>query len=154
MSAKNIFLTVLILLLAGFFLYLNRDWFVSEKIQISHRSGPPLRFGNRFRQNNQNKAVTPLFFELNRKLNISSVKVIPVSAIETNRFPHPIWHIVPILHPVATRGFEYGASIPGMEPSVRGDVPDPLEPGVKYRLIVEAGSLKAEHDFIPDAPAR
>jgi hypothetical protein len=28
-------------------------------------------------------------------------------------------------------------------------VPDSLEPGVKYRLLIEAGKIKAEHDFTP-----
>ena len=26
---------------------------------------------------------------------------------------------------------------------------DPLEPGVKYRLLIEAGSVTAQHDFVP-----
>ncbi len=154
MTKKNIFLIVLTLLLVGFFLYLNRDWFVSEKVQISHRSGPPLRFSRFGRQNNNKQVVIPLFFEFNRKLKLTSVKVIPVSAIESNKYPHPIWEMVPIFQPVATKGFEYGAAIPGMKPTVQGAVPDPLQPGVKYRLVIEAGSLKVEHDFTPEPPAR
>jgi hypothetical protein len=38
-----------------------------------------------------------------------------------------------------------------MRPAVKGATPDPLEPGVKYRLFIEAGKLKAEHDFTPVA---
>ena len=41
----------------------------------------------------------------------------------------------------------YGMYIRGMRPSVKGATPDPLQPGVKYRLLIEAGPLKAEHDF-------
>jgi hypothetical protein len=36
-----------------------------------------------------------------------------------------------------------------MHPAVKGATPDPLEPGVKYRLVITAGKLKAEHDFVP-----
>jgi hypothetical protein len=36
-----------------------------------------------------------------------------------------------------------------MRPAVKGATPDPLAPGVNYRLIIEAGNLKAEHDFTP-----
>ena len=43
--------------------------------------------------------------------------------------------------------------IRGMRPTVKGATPDPLEPGVKYRLLIEAGSRKAEHDFEPVASA-
>jgi hypothetical protein len=34
-----------------------------------------------------------------------------------------------------------------MRPSVKGATADPLEAGVKYRLLIEAGPLKAEHNF-------
>jgi len=32
---------------------------------------------------------------------------------------------------------------------VKGATPDPLEPGVPYRLLVEAGPVKVAHDFVP-----
>ena len=150
MTKKNIFLIVLIIALVGIFLYVNRDWFASEKIQISHRAGPPARF-SRFSQQ-KNKAIIPLFFEVNRKLNLTSVKVIPLSDVETNKYPHPIWALVPINQPVATRGFEYGGNIPGMKPTVPGAEPEPLLPGVKYRLVLEADSLKVDYDFTPEPP--
>ena len=43
----------------------------------------------------------------------------------------------------------YAWPIRGMRPAVKGAIPDPLEPGVAYRLIIEAGNRKAEHDFVP-----
>jgi hypothetical protein len=42
MTAKNIFQLALVLTLVGFLLYLNRDWFMPEKVQIFHRAGAPL----------------------------------------------------------------------------------------------------------------
>ena len=45
--------------------------------------------------------------------------------------------------------FGYDASIRGMHPAVKGADADPLQPGIKYRLLIEAGSQKAEHDFVP-----
>ena len=47
--------------------------------------------------------------------------------------------------------FTYGCSIGGMQPAVPGAAPDPLEPGVTYRLLVEAGPLKLQDDFVPVA---
>ncbi len=150
MRKKEYFLIAVFILLIGFILYLNRDWFTSEKIQISHRSGPAMRFANpRFAA--ATKTVNPILFEFNRKLNVTSIKVIPLSDFETNKYAHPIWELVPTSKPVATRGFEYGVPIPGMKPSVQGALADPLQPGVTYRLIIEAGSLKAQHDFTPAA---
>jgi hypothetical protein len=48
---------------------------------------------------------------------------------------------------VPTKGFVYGMDVPGMHSSVNGASADPLDPHQTYRLLVEAGSLKAQHDF-------
>ena len=71
--------------------------------------------------------------------------------IETNKYPHPIWHLISKSNSVPVTDFTYGCSIGGMQPAVQGATPDPLEPGVKYRLLVEAGPLKLQHDFEPVA---
>ena len=94
-------------------------------------------------------ATDPVFFAFDRKLKLTSLKVIPVSEIETNKYPHPIWELVSDSNSVPITDFAYGMSIQGMQPSVQGATPDPLEPGVKYRLLIEARTGKAEHDFTP-----
>ena len=63
--------------------------------------------------------------------------------------PHPIWELVSDSNSVPIAEYSYGLPIRGMHPAVKGATPDPLEPGVKYRLLIEAGTLRAEHDFIP-----
>ena len=67
-------------------------------------------------------AVNPITFGFDRKLRLSSVKVIPVSDIETNKFPHPIWHLLSESNSVPTKDFTYGASIQGMRPAVQGAI--------------------------------
>ena len=94
-------------------------------------------------------ATDPVFFAFDRKLKLTSLKVIPVHEIETNKYPHPIWHLISNSNSVPTAEWSYAVPIPGMHPSVKGATPDPLEPGVTYRLVIEAGKLKAEHDFTP-----
>jgi hypothetical protein len=37
--------------------------------------------------------------------------------------------------------------VPGLRPAVNGATDDSLDPRQKYRLLLEAGSLKAQHDF-------
>jgi hypothetical protein len=46
-----------------------------------------------------------------------------------------------------TKGFVYGMNVPGMRSAVTGASAEPLDPIQTYRLLVEAGSLKATHDF-------
>ena len=146
MSSKQWMLIVLAVVLGGFSYYLNRDRFVGDKIQIQHRSRPARRGEGR-------SAVEPIFFAFDRSLKLTSLKVIPVQEIETNKYPHPIWHLFSDSNSVPTEDLTYGIPIGGMRPAVKGATSDSLEPGVNYRLLVEAGRLKAEHDFTPIAQA-
>jgi hypothetical protein len=149
MTSKQWTLIALAVVLGGFSLYLNKDWFARENIQIHHRSRPA-RFGF-YRRNRATapSAVDPIFFAFDRKLKLTSLKVIPVSEIETNKYPHPIWELVSDSNSVPITEWSYGMPIRGMRPSVKGATPDPLEPGVKYRLQIQAGHLKAQEDFEP-----
>ncbi len=142
-------LIALAAVLGGVSLYLNRDWFAGEDIQIHHRSRPARAGFFRRGKPQRPPATDPVFFAFDRKLKLTSLKVIPVTEIETNRYPHPIWHLVSESNSVPIEEWAYGLPIRGMHPSVKGATPDPLQPGVTYRLILEAGKLKAEHDFTP-----
>jgi hypothetical protein len=149
MTKKQWALIALAVVLGGLSLYLNRDWFAGDIIQIHHRSRPAR--ASFFRRNKRvaDSATDPIFFAFDHKLKLTSLKVIPVSGIETNPYPQPVWHLVSSSNSVAIRNLSYGTRIPGMRPAVEGATPDPLEPGVKYRLLIEAGGVKAEHDFVP-----
>jgi hypothetical protein len=132
-------LLALVALLAGIVVY-NADWFRRSPIQISHRFHA---FGGRF----DSGGVAPLMFEFNSKLKLTSVKVVPLCDILTNKFAHAIWHLVSDSNSVPTRGFLYGMDIPGMRPALKGASAEPLDVKEKYRLLIESGSLKAQHDF-------
>jgi hypothetical protein len=153
MTRKVLILIALAAVLGGLSLYLNKDWFAGEVIQIHHRSRP--NRGTIFRRSSSKiptKAATdPIYFAFDRKLKLTALKVIPVSEIETNKYPHPILHLVSDSNSVPIAEWSYGYPIRGMRPAVKGAVPDPLEPGVPYRLILETGRTKAEHDFVPVA---
>ena len=145
MTKKSFFLTVFILLLAGLSVYLNRGRFQSEPLSVGSRSimrGPALRRGIK-------DPAKPLVFLLNRRQRLTSVKVVPLAELQTNRYPQPVWELVSTSNSVPVKEFTYGANIRGMHPSVKGAVAAPLQPGVPYRVFVEAGSVKAEHDFTP-----
>ena len=142
-------LVALAVAFGGISLYLNKDWFAGDIIQIHHRSRPARAGFFRRTKRPDTSATDPVFFDIDRKLKLTSLKVIPVSDIETNKYPQPIWHLVSDSNSVPIADFWYGMRIPGMRPSVQGATPDPLEPGVKYRLLIEAKGSKTEHDFIP-----
>jgi len=139
----------LAVLLGGFSLYLNKDWFARDHIQIYHRSRPTRAAWLRRKSAADDSLVNPIIFGFDRKVKLTSVEVIPLSDIQTNKYPHPIWHLVSESNSVPTKDFTYGARIAGMHPAVKEATPDPLEPGVTYRLIVEAGAFKGEHEFVP-----
>jgi hypothetical protein len=148
---KTLLTTFGLLTLAALCIYSNRDWFSRDRIQISSRnppSGPP--GGRRARPGTQ-----PVLFNLNGKYRLTSVAVVAVSELQTNKNPHSFWELVAWSNSVPTREFAYGAGIGGMHPKLAGARPEALQPGAKYRLIVKAGSLRTEHDFEtpPAAPA-
>ena len=144
---QSVFLALAVLLLCVYAYYFT-DWFASESIQIVHTLRPytPPRRG-RARNSDDNPLANTVSFGFNRKCRLTEVKVIPVSDLATNKYAHPIWHLVSESNSVPTKAFVYGMNIEGMHPKVPGARPDPLQPGIAYRLFVDAGELKGEHDF-------
>ena len=150
MTRKQWTLIALAVVLGGFALYLNRDRFAHDVIQIECRSRPARTVFTRRAPPPTASATDPIFFVFQPKLKLTSLKVIPVHEIETNKYPHPILRLVSESNSVPTGQWSYAWPIRGMRPAVKGATPDPLEPGVAYRLIIEAGKRKAEHDFVPN----
>jgi len=149
MTKKNWTLLLLALVLGGLSLYLNKDWFRHGNIQIYHRSRPArVAF---FRKNRaDDSAIDPLVFGFSRELKLTSLKVFAVSALETNKLAVPLWNLTTDSNSVPIQDFTYGMPIRGMRPALKGALPEPLQPNVKYRLCVEALSFKGEHDFVPN----
>ncbi len=151
MTRKVWILIAVAVVLGGISFYLNKDRFAKDNIQIYHRSRPSrLAFLRRRRAGAPPSNVNPIIFGFDRRLKLNDLEVIPVSAIETNKYPKPIWHLVSESNSIPIKDFGYGVAIQGMHPAIKGAVPDPLEPGVPYRLIVAAGKTKLAHDFTPD----
>jgi hypothetical protein len=149
MTRKQWILIALAVVLGGFSLYLNRDWFARDSIHIQSRSRPARIFSTRRNRPPTASETDPTVFMFHPKLKLTSLKVIPLQQIETNKYPHPVLDLVSDSNSVPIDTWAYGWPIRGMRPSVKGATPDALEPGVTYRLIIEAGKLKAQHDFAP-----
>jgi hypothetical protein len=150
MTRKFWLLLALAVMFGGLSIYLNKDWFARDTIQIYHRSRPARAVLPRRKPVANDPHINPIIFGFDRALKLTCIKVIPLSEIQTNKYPQPIWHLISESNSVPTKDFSYGASIKGMHPSVQGAEPDLLEPGIGYRLYVEAGPIKKEHDFVPD----
>jgi hypothetical protein len=149
MTNKNWSLIAVTVLLGGLSLYLNKDWFAPDRIQLMHRSRPAR--GAFRRPRSENLLIDPLSFWFDRKVKLTSLKVVPVFEMETNKYPQPIWYLVSDSNSAPIKEFTYGMRIPGMRPAFKDTHADPLEPGVTYRLMVEAGKQKIQHDFVPEA---
>jgi hypothetical protein len=148
MTRKNIVLIAVVVLLGGIYVFFFSDWFTKEEIQIAHtiREEQITRRPRAGRPPVAEKVYT-VSFGLNGKFALTSVKVIPVSELATNKYAHPVWHLVSDSNSVPTKALIYGRPIQGMRPSVERARADPLEPNVKYRLMIEAGPRKGQHDF-------
>jgi hypothetical protein len=146
MTKKQSVLLIVALALLGAYVGYFTDWFVSEDIQIIHTLRP-FSPSKRGRTAGPNPDANTVSFALNRKFKLTELKVIPVADLETNKYAHPIWHLISESNSVPTKAFIYGSQIRGMHPKVRGARPDPLETNVTYRLFVGAGELKGQHDF-------
>ncbi len=149
MTRKHWVLVTLAVLLAALSLYLNKDWFATDNIQIFHRSRPARAslFGRN--RPTQPEAVNPVTFGFDRKLRLTSIKVIPLAELATNQYAHPVWQLVSDSNSVPLKEFLYGMRLSGMRPVVKEARPDPLKPNVPYRLLVETKDFKGQHDFTP-----
>ena len=92
-------------------------------------------------------ATNRIFFGLPDDYSLTEVKVVPLAALQTNKLAQPVWHLVSDEGSDDVRQFFYGEKINGMDPAVDGAQPEPLQPGVTYRLFVAAGKVKGQHDF-------
>jgi hypothetical protein len=131
-----IFVTIAIVLGAVYIIHFS-NWFKPKVMTIAHNG----RFGR-------------INFTLGNPFQLTSVRVVSVSALQSNKYALPAWELKSDSNSIPVKLFSYGDRIRGMKPAIAGARPEPLEPGATYRLFVEAGSLNAEHDFTFDADPR
>jgi len=148
MTKNGIALSVIAVLLAAVYVYAFTDWFRSETIQII----PTIRPGRVSavpRDPNQ-AAVYPVSFAFSGKYKLTSVKVLAADDLATNKFPTPLWHLVPEVpssNSVPVKSIVYGYPVKGMKPAVARMQPEPLSPDIDYVLQIEAGAIKAQTNF-------
>jgi hypothetical protein len=149
MTKKNIVvLTLTFLAVAGFYFYLYRDSFHKPTIQIFHTFRPSrAAMFQRAPDTSESDLDNSLDFGMARDYRLTSLKVISLDDLKTNKYPHPLWELTSTSNSVPLRAFAYGKHIRGMHPPVKGETATPLTPNVPYRLELEAGRISGQHDF-------
>jgi hypothetical protein len=132
MNKKSWFLIFVAAALGVCYVVFFTNWFRSKTILIADNE----RFGG-------------VRFSLSQACKLTSVKVISVTALQSNKYALPVWELKSDSNSTPIKFFSYGQRIQGMKPAVTNTRPETLEHGTVYRLYVEAGGLKAQHDFTP-----
>jgi len=132
MNKKSWILIAVAIVLGAVYIIHFSNWFKPKAMAIAHNG----RFGR-------------INFSLGNPFQLTAVKVVSVSAFESNKYALPVWELKSDSNSVPVKLFSYGERIRGMKPAIATAVPEPLVPGTTYRIFVEAGSLKAQHDFTP-----
>ncbi len=136
---------IVLIVLAGVYIFCFTGWFRPKIIHITHTSRP-----NRLRLHNNNAAspeTVPITFGLEPQCKPTEIKVVPLAAWLTNQNVLPVWHLVASTNSVPIKFFVYGQRIRGLKPEVPGAHAEPLQPDVTYRLFLTAGKAKGQHDF-------
>jgi hypothetical protein len=136
MNKKSWILTAVAIVLGVVYIVHFSNWFKPKVIFISHNQ----RFGR-------------VNFSLGNSYQLTSLRVVSVTALQSNKYALPVWELKSESNSAPVKIFSYGQRIRGMEPIVSNAKPEPLTPGETYRLFVEVGTHKLEHDFTADANA-
>ena len=137
---------IVLVALAGVYVFYFTDWFKPQIIHITHTSRA-LRARRPGQKNDS--ATVPIAFGFDREYKFSEIEVVPLAASQTNQENLPVWHLISNSNSVPLKFFFYGQRIRGMKSALTGVRPEPLQPGITYRLLVKAGSAKGQHDFQP-----
>src|ERR1700722_16508935 len=118
MTKKNfIVLSAAFLAVAVFYLYMYKDSFRKADIQISLTIRPKASALAHKTMDLGDADSVNLNFGMDHEYKLTSVKVIPVTALETNKYPHPTWELISDSNSVPTHTFSYGHRIHGMHPT-------------------------------------
>jgi hypothetical protein len=151
MSRKEWVLVALVLVLGGLYVVYFSGWLGPRVIRVEYsvRSAREAWGTGGRRVNPAGKAeLGGVSFALHRNYKLTSVKVLPAADAKTERYAHPLWHLVARKGSQPVDSLAYGLPVAGMTNASAGVGPEPLETGVEYRLLVEAGSWKGARDFV------
>jgi len=133
MKNKDTFLIGLAVVLAAVYVLFFTDWTKKKDIQISYTN-------LRVSPNGDDEPTVLFIFDKKEKFSLSSIKVVSDAEAKTNKTPHAYWNLTARNGSKPVVSFPYGFPVPGMETAKAA--PESLEPGEKYRLIVQTSNKK------------
>ena len=145
MTKNGIALSVVLLILSVIYVCYFTDLFRKESMQII----PQIRPGraSAIPRPDGSRPVSPVSFAFDGKYRLTSIKVVAAEDYATNKYANPLWYLISDSNSVPTKAFLYWLPIKGMKPAQPRARPDPLQPGVAYVMMVEAGKIHAQTNF-------
>ena len=150
MNKRNFILLVLLVAVSAAAIYVFKDWFQAEPIQIAYMVRPASAPRNPSANDKFTPSGKPGFnvtFSYNQKLSLKAVRVYDLQDVQTNKYPQAIWNLTSESNSPPVKSIIYGGRIRGLHTTVKGAVVDPLVAGQSYRLVIETPDQSAERDF-------
>ncbi|HEY5044181.1 MAG TPA: hypothetical protein VIK53_19595 [Verrucomicrobiae bacterium] len=144
-SRKEMVMVLAFAVLLGLYVFYGTSCFRTQPIHIELSVRPAVQFVTPGDPGAKPRTVYVTSIALDREYPLTSIEVLRVGDLPDNKPGFPLWHLVGKSAP--TRSLVYGNAPAGMTPYVSGARPTPLEPGVAYRILIEAGRLRGQHDF-------
>lgn len=120
----------------------------NEPLQITTKLRP-VRRGTQ-----TERGVTPLYdvtFGFNKRYRLTSVKVVSAQDLSTNKYPRALWHVIEDGKSSPVKAISYGKPARGMKPAIPELEPEQLEANQEYVVMIEAGGIKAQTNFVARA---
>src|SRR5947207_3187480 len=124
MSRNGYVLLAIAALLGAAYVYFFTDLFDRDTIQIIPQIRPG-RPANASRSGDV-PPTYPVSFLFNRKLQLTSLKVVSAQELATNKYANPAWHLISDSNSLPTKNVIYGSAPKGMKPAVARMRPEPL----------------------------
>jgi hypothetical protein len=140
MTKKDTCLVLILIILAGAYVFCFTDWFKTKTIKIFSTS----RHIQYARARND---LPYILFGMEGTYRLTEIKVVALTDFQKNPSAASVWHLISVSNSIPIKDFTYGQHIHGMKPSVAGEEPGDLETNVMYHLIVKAGHIQGTHDF-------
>lgn len=141
MNKKSLILVAFAIVLGVVYVVFFTEWFRPQTVKIFHTT--------RYMSQRRAPAGTmpELIFGLSQKMKLTEITLVSLDPAQTNLASVPLWHLVSNSNSIPVKSFFYGQYIRGLRPAVAGSRPEPLSTNIPYRLIVQAGNVKGQHDF-------
>ena len=152
MNKRNITLLLFLVVVSAVAVYVFKDSFQEEPIQIAYmvRPAPAPRNPKPATNDRYTPSGKPGFnvtFSFNQELKLKTVRLYDLQDVRTNKYPQAIWNLTSESNSPPVKSIVYGGRVRGLHTTVKGAVIDPLVGGQSYRLVIETTDRTAERDF-------